>query len=193
MGAVIRMGGPIRSRRALFDIAVAGPLAGLAIAVPALVWGIANSLVAPEAGRAGLQFGEPLLLKAIMYAALGPVGENQQVMFHPVAFAGWAGLFVTALNLLPAGQLDGGHILYALFGRRSRFMGFLVVAALVGLALVSGFQSWLIFAALLFLFGLRHPPTLADPRPLDRGRTLLGLGMLVLFALSFTPVPISYR
>lgn len=110
MGAVIRMGGPIRSRRALFDIAVAGPIAGLVVAIPVLIVGLARSAIvdgAPE-GSGIITLGEPLLMRALAAVIVGPLPEGKDLLLDPFAFAGWAGLFVTAINLLPAGQLDGG-------------------------------------------------------------------------------------
>jgi len=117
MGAFIRIRTPITRRQQLFDIGAAGPLAGFILAVPALAWGLARSRVVPSipAGDA-IVFGEPLLLKAFGAMFFRGIGPNQDIILHPVAFAGWVGILVTALNLLPLGQLDGGHIAYALFG-----------------------------------------------------------------------------
>ncbi len=192
LGAVIRMGGPVYSRRALFDIAAAGPLAGLAVAIPTLVIGLHHSTVVPTAeGLEGLLvLGEPLLLQWLSAGILGPLQAGESIVLHPVAFAGWAGLFVTALNLIPAGQLDGGHVIYAMFGRGSGRVTVLVVVGLIGLSAATGFWGWLLFAALIAAFG-SHPRTHEEGRPLERGRFLVGLVLLAVFVVCFTPNPIA--
>jgi len=193
MGAVIRMGGPIWTRRVLFDIAVAGPLAGLVVAIPALAWGLARSHVVPSeaALEAGILLGDPLLLRWLAAAVAPPHPEGTSLVLHPVAFAGWAGLFVTALNLLPAGQLDGGHVIYAVAGRAHRHVTRGVVAGLAVLTIATRSMNWIFLGVLIALFGLRpHPPTVSAA-PLDRRRLVLAVFMLVVFVLCFTPVPIQ--
>jgi len=190
LGAVIRMDDRMPSRKALFDIGVAGPLAGLVFTVVALYFGLQWSrLQVVEAIPPGTIFlGESLMFKVISRLALGQIPEGYDVVLHPVAFAGWAGLFVTALNLLPIGQLDGGHVLYALFGRRSntvyKFM-------LLAFALVCAFVywGWLLLILLLIWLGYRHPPPLDDFTPLDRGGQVLGIMTFLIFLVSFTPAP----
>jgi membrane-associated protease RseP (regulator of RpoE activity) len=199
LGAVIRLRGVVRDRRGLFDMAVAGPLAGLVVAVPVYGLGLALSRVAvlPPAGEGEggyLEFGAALLPALIERVVVGPLPEGHDILLHPVGVAGWFGLFVTALNLIPAGQLDGGHIVYALFGRRHRAISLLAVAALVAIGV--GFQSanWLVWAVLIVaLMGLRHSPTMDDVTPLGPGRRALGLFALLLLVLLLPPVPLSVR
>lgn len=191
LGAVIRMRGPIYSRRALFDIAVAGPLAGLAVAVPAVVFGLERSQIVEAVLEPGqIYLAEPPLFAWLSSAILGARESGEAILLHPVASAGWAGLFVTALNLLPAGQLDGGHVVYAMMGPRSRLVTLAVTVGLIALTAATGFWSWLVFAALIAAFGFRHPPTIEDGRALERRRFALGLAMIVIFVICFTPVPI---
>jgi membrane-associated protease RseP (regulator of RpoE activity) len=192
MGAVIRMRSPARDRNSLFDIAVAGPLAGLVVAVPALLLGLGWSrlgTVLPE--HAGLTFGDSLLMRLLTWMVFGPIPQGMDVFVHPVALAGWVGLFVTALNLFPVGQLDGGRIAYALAGAWHRQVS---IATFVGLVVLSAlFQSpnWVVFGALIFfLMGFRHAPPLDDLTPLSRGRYALGIFCLLLLIALIPPVPI---
>jgi len=190
MGAVIVQRAPFEERRSLFDIAVAGPLAGLVVALPLLVYGLATSKVGPIT-PGGLLEGNSILYLALKYLIFGRVlpGNGLDVYLNPVAWAAWAGLLVTSLNLLPVGQLDGGHTLYALFGRRAWPVAF----GVVGLLVVMGFfwQGWFLWAFLVLIFGVRHPAPLNDLSPMGLRRTLVGIGVLVLFVLTFTPVPLS--
>ncbi|HEX5549419.1 MAG TPA: site-2 protease family protein, partial [Nitrospira sp.] len=137
-GAIIRMRGPILNRRALFDIGVAGPLAGFMVAIVALIVGLSLSTVVDRTATYGLQLGEPLLLKFMAWLIMGSLPPQADVLLHPVAFAAWFGLFVTSLNLLPIGQLDGGHVAYALWGTRQRTLAFAVLPLLI----VLGFVVW---------------------------------------------------
>jgi membrane-associated protease RseP (regulator of RpoE activity) len=192
-GAIIRMRSPARDRNALFDIAAAGPLAGLLVAVPAILLGLGWSAVGPVPPGEAVRFGDPLLLKAIVYLTFGPIPAGHDVFLHPVAVAGWAGFFVTALNLFPVGQLDGGRIAYALFGPHHRRVGLATFAALLGLGVATGSVNWFVWAALLFfLVGFHHTPPLDDVTPLSPGRRLLGWLCLVLLVLLLPPVPISF-
>jgi membrane-associated protease RseP (regulator of RpoE activity) len=196
LGAVIRLRGPARDRRALFDMAVAGPLAGLVLAIPILVYGFSRAVLVPRAnfGEGGLQLGESLLLRLVQWAVLGPVPDTHIVALDSVGVAAWFGLFVTALNLIPAGQLDGGHIVYALFGPRHRLISKLTVAGLVVLGVVTGSLSWLVWAVLITaLMGFQHAPPLDDVTPLDPGRRALGVFALALLALLLPPVPIAFE
>ncbi|MEZ5393146.1 MAG: site-2 protease family protein [Bryobacterales bacterium] len=173
MGAVIRMSPYIPNRRALFDIAVAGPLAGMAIAVPVVFWGLRSATRVPMQSAGGLlHFGDPLLLRIAEWMLLGPRPEGTEILIGPMAFAGWVGLFVTALNLLPMSQLDGGHISYAVFGRRSRIIAMGVFGILALAMLVTG-PTYLLFLALAWFVGLSHPPTLDDSVELDGRRRAL--------------------
>lgn len=191
MGAVIRMNQVGADRARLFDIGVTGPLAGLVVAIPATLWGLAHSkLVATEALRGNsIQLGDSIFFAALSRLVIGPVPPGQDILLHPVAFAGWAGLFVTALNLLPVGQLDGGHVLYALLGRRSHIVA-LVVAAAFALTAILVNPGWTLMVLVVILTGIRHPPTADDTVPLGRTRVWVGIAVLVFFVLSFTPDPL---
>lgn len=191
-GAFIQLRSPIRDRRSLFDMAVAGPLAGVVVAIAALFAGLAQStIVDPTETAAGFILGESLLFRAIATIVMPGVGGEQHILLHPVAFAGWAGLLVTMFNLLPIGQLDGGHIAYALFGRRQRQVA---IAVMIGLAVASiWWPWWLIWVAIGFVMRPQHPPTLIDEIPLDRGRRILGWIALAIFVSTFTPMPFSFN
>jgi membrane-associated protease RseP (regulator of RpoE activity) len=194
LGAIIRMRSPARDRNSLFDIAAAGPLAGLLIAVPALMLGLQWSTVAPVPTDGVLRFGDPLLLQLIVYLHFGAIPAGMDVFLHPVAVAGWAGFFVTALNLFPVGQLDGGRIAYALFGRRHRVVGVATFAGLLLLGVVTGSANWFVWAGLLFfLVGFHHTPPLDDLTPLTPARRAVGLVCLVLLVLLIPPVPLSFE
>lgn len=189
-GAVIRMSPYIPNRRALFDIAAAGPIAGIIIALPVTMFGMATSKLQLKAASRGLELGEPLLLQAMQWWTFGPVSDSYEVVLNPIAFAGWVGLFVTALNLLPIGQLDGGHIVHAVFGKNSRYISGGVFALLAVITLTGGY-SYIIFLALLWYMGVSHPPTLNESVPLGRRRTVIAVVMLIIFILCFTPTPIQ--
>jgi membrane-associated protease RseP (regulator of RpoE activity) len=190
-GAIIRMRSPARDRNSLFDIAAAGPLAGLLIAVPALILGLTWSRVAPSTGDPSFGgFGFSLFTQLFVYLRFGAV-DGMAVMTHPVADAAWVGCFVTALNLFPVGQLDGGRIAYALSGRRHRALGIVAWVALLALGIVTGSLNWFVWALLLFvLVGFDHSPPLDDLTPLTPGRRLLGVFCLILVVLLVPPIPI---
>lgn len=192
MGAVIAMQRIIPNRRALFDVGVAGPLAGLILAFPAIVVGLKYSTIIDPStlGNSSFSMGEPLIFQAVRYLVIGPVPEGMDVLVHPLAFAGWVGLFVTALNLLPVGQLDGGHIAYALFGRNSKYIYYAAFAVFAISAYF--FPGWILMLILLAFFFFKHPPPLDDVTPIDQKRRALGIFMLVVFILSFTPVPFKF-
>lgn len=191
-GAIIRMRGPILNRRALFDIGVAGPLAGFVVAVMALIAGLYLSTVVDRTSTYGLQLGEPLLLKFMAWLIIGPLPAQADVLLHPVAFAAWFGLFVTSLNLIPIGQLDGGHVAYALWGNRQRTMAFAVLPLLIMLGFV-GWPGWFIWAFMAGVWGLGHPPVMDPQVPLGRSRVLVGWIAFAVFVLTFAPVPFSFH
>jgi len=191
-GAIIRMRGPILNRRALFDIGVAGPLAGFAVALVALVVGLFLSTVVDRTSTFGLELGEPLLLKLMAWLIIGPLSPQADVLLHPVAFAAWFGLFVTSLNLIPIGQLDGGHVAYALWGHRQRTMAFAVIPMLILLGFV-GWPGWFIWAFMAGVWGIAHPPVIDPQVPLGRGRVLVGWFAFAVFVLTFAPVPFSFH
>ena len=197
MGAFIRIREPIRDKRALFDIGIAGPIAGFVVAVPALIVGLWLSRVAflPK-NFAGLSLGEPLLFKAVSWVFWGSVPETASVNLHPMAFAAWFGLLATALNLFPIGQLDGGHISYAVLGRRSTTVTVATILIAFGLGYFVA-SSWIVWTglmvALLLLVGrsFHHPRTIDEDVPLDRTRLILAAFAVIIFVLCFTPAPIT--
>jgi len=190
LGAVIRMESTVSSRKALFDTGVAGPLTSFCLSIPAIAIGLKLSRLIPTSQVKGeaLRLADPLFFSFIQRLVLGQVSENYEVVLHPIGFAGWVGLFVTALNLLPIGQLDGGHIVYGLFGRRSRVI---YLIAIVVMAFITVFfnPGWFLLLILIILFGFRHPPPVDDATPLDGRRKLLGGLIFLVFFLSFTPAP----
>jgi membrane-associated protease RseP (regulator of RpoE activity) len=191
-GAIIRMRGPIMNRRALFDIGVAGPLAGFVVAIVALIIGLSLSTIVDRAATYGLQLGEPLLLKFMAWVILGSLPPQADVLLHPVAFAAWFGLFVTSLNLIPIGQLDGGHVAYALWGTRQRTVAFAVLPLLIVLGFV-GWPGWFVWAFMAGIWGLGHPPVVDPQAPLGRGRIVVGWIALAVFVVTFAPVPFSFH
>ncbi len=195
LGAIIKMRSPARDRNSLFDIAVAGPVAGLVIAIPALLLGLSWSRLIPiPPGFGGLVFGDSLLMRFLVRLTFGPVPSGMDVLIHPVGLAGWVGLFVTALNLFPVGQLDGGRIAYALFGAHHRKVSIATFVALLLLGALTGAMNWIMWAALLFfLIGFHHSPPLNDLTPLSPGRRILGAVCLVLLVLLIPPVPIEVK
>jgi membrane-associated protease RseP (regulator of RpoE activity) len=192
LGALIHMRSPARDRNALFDIAAAGPLAGLIVAVPALMLGLEWSSVIPTPVGEQVVFGQSLLMRWLVQARFGPVPDGMMLFTHPMADAAWAGFFVTALNLFPVGQLDGGRIAYALFGRHHRRVGMVTVAATILLGLITWSPNWFVWSALvMFLIGFHHSPPLDDVTPLSPARRIVGALCLVLFVLLIPPVPID--
>ena len=197
-GAFIRMKSMPRSRRVLFDIGAAGPWAGALVTIPILILGLALSKVGPlKQGAGGLELGNSILFHSLAKWILHVDPDAVSVDLSPIAFAGWLGLFVTALNLLPASQLDGGHVIYALFGRRHRTISRLVVVACLVMVVVpfalgkSYWPGWLFWAVLLFAFGLGHPVTADVDTPLDPLRRFAAWATIGLFILTFSPVPFS--
>jgi len=184
-GAFIQIRVPVYNRRSLFDIGVAGPIAGFVVLLPVLVAGVWMSHVAPNAGGF---FGTPLLLRvfeAIRFPGVAP--EN--IMLHPVAVSAWAGLLATAVNLLPAGQLDGGHIVYALGG--GQYLHRTVSRVTIGVLAVLGFfcSAWWIWAVLLFFF--RRHPFIYDETPLGAGRLAIAIVALIILVLSLALAPVN--
>jgi membrane-associated protease RseP (regulator of RpoE activity) len=195
LGAFIRIRSRIPSKVALFDIGIAGPIAGFVVAVPALFIGLWLSEVVrlPEDQSQLMSLGEPLLFRLAAWLLFGDVAEGYSINMHPMAFAAWFGLLATALNLFPIAQLDGGHISYAVLGRRSLWITLAMVVVAVGLTLLS--SSWIAWTVMLLLMlvlvGPRHPPTLDDDTPLDGARLWLALFAVVMLIVCFTPAPIE--
>lgn len=215
LGAVIRMRGRIPHRTALVDIAAAGPLAGFLVALPLALLGLSRSHIGPipngqlspaslvdiaDAIRRGQDplpvtgfflEGSSLLHAGLIRLVHGSIPAGHDVYLHPVALAAWFGLFVTALNLVPVGQLDGGHVLYAVWKRRAQFIGRLCVVALTFLGLFA-WAGWMLWAVLaLFVIRTSHPPTDDDARPLSPIRQAVCWICLALFVLTFVPVPLQ--
>jgi membrane-associated protease RseP (regulator of RpoE activity) len=191
MGAFIRIRSPIHHRPALLDIGIAGPIAGFLFAIPTLFIALAQSrFVVPDPAESTFVFGEPLIFKAIEFLVGKTPPPGMDLYLHPIGLAAWFGFFATAINLLPVGQLDGGHIAYALFGRFHKKIsrGFLFVLIPLG---VFYWQGWLIWSTLLLFIGLRHPVTLDDSVPLTRRHMWLGWFALAMFVLCFTPMPFA--
>ena len=192
LGAFIRIRELIPTKRMLFDIGIAGPIAGFVVMVPALFFGIAQSELVPiDSG--GIWFGEPLLIKAAAFLVWGPLPPEQTLGMSAMAYAAWFGMLATALNLFPIGQLDGGHIAYAVFGRGSTYVTLSMTVVAAGLCFVS--PSWIVWTALIVLMlivvGPRHPRTYDEDVPLDTRRRLLAAFAVFMFAVCFTPVPIQ--
>ena len=186
-GAFIRIRSAIYTKRILFDIGVAGPLAGFVFLLPALGVGLAFSKVIPGIDDQGsIHFGVPLLQRLLQHAIF-PSAKDADIYLHPVARAAWIGIFATALNLLPIGQLDGGHILYSMMGEKHRRISLIAIIALVPLALF--WWVWLLWAIVLFWMGRRHP-IIYDDSALGAGRRRLGWIAMLIFVLCFMPAPI---
>ena len=190
LGAFILMRSPIRSRRALFDVGASGPLVGFAVAIPILIYGVLHSRVVPglTSPDADVVFGAPLALRFLAQRFF-PGADPLTVLLDPVGRAAWVGLFATALNLLPAGQLDGGHILRSFSPRLHRWVGWLVPAALVALGYFH-WRVWLMWAAILLALRFLRIPPVYDQRPLDAVRTALVVVTLLVMILCFMPVPL---
>lgn len=202
LGAFIRIREPIPSKRMLFDIGIAGPLAGFVVAVPAIFLGLAMSTVVPSPpvqvvrifdAADGLQLGEPLLFKLAGWTIAGTLDDRHTFNLHPVAFAAWFGMIATFLNLFPLGQLDGGHISYAVLGNRSSKVTLVAIAGAVILTIFSpGLFLWTsMMVVMLWRFGRHHPRTFDEDVPLDTTRRWMALVAVVIFVLCFTPAPIQ--
>ncbi len=197
-GAFIRLRSPIVDRRQLLDVGAAGPWAGFVVAMVALLVGLSRSTAVPEVGASDqfitiAQFHLYLGDSPLMYAARRLVAGEGTILLHPLAFAGWLGLFVTMLNLLPLGQLDGGHVLYALIGERQKLVGPVVWFGLLALGLLPGQWWWWLWAVIILFLGrgrLAHPQVLDRYSVLPRRRRPLGWATVALFVVTFTPMPI---
>ena len=203
-GAFIRLRAPVEDRDALLDIGAAGPLAGFVVAVPVLLIGLSLSKVGPISGPSVYE-GNSLLYLLAKWLVHGPIPAGHDVFCHPMAMAGWWGFLVTSLNLFPVSQLDGGHVAYALLGPRAVRLGRAVFGGLLGLAIglflfkgagseafmSRGAGAWVVWIAVIAFIGIEHPP-MGDPAArLSRARRWIAWLCLLLFALTFTPVPLS--
>jgi membrane-associated protease RseP (regulator of RpoE activity) len=189
-GAFIKMKSPITTRQALMDIGVSGPIAGFIISIVVTIIGLSLSQVVPiQKTEGSLNLGDSLLFSTLSQLILDYKPGAQDVLLHPVAFAGWIGFFVTSINLIPVGQLDGGHIAYALFGEKHIYLSKILVPLmfLLGLLLWAGWAIWAII--LMLILGLKHPPILYSEVPLDGKRRFLGWLAFLILVLTFIPVP----
>jgi membrane-associated protease RseP (regulator of RpoE activity) len=191
LGAFIKIRAPFRDRGSLLDVGVAGPIAGFVVAVPALVFSIGKSHFLPAHSVQGAwELGEPLIFKIVQYVMGMTPPQGMEAFLHPVGLAAWFGFLATALNLLPATQLDGGHIVYAMFRRHHTQISKAVIATLVPLAIFYSI-SWWLWIGLLLTLKLQHPPTLNDDVPLKRRHIILGWIGFILLILCFMPAPLS--
>jgi len=191
LGAVIKMRSRLGKKHVLMEIGAAGPFAGIIVAIPLVLWGLNHSEIIPMSEGAGdyIVFGDSLLFMLLTKITVGVLPEGYDLLLHPVGFAGWVGFLVTSLNLMPIGQLDGGHISYALFGRRHRIVSRLFVIFLVVLGAIA-YPGWLIWALLLLIIGMDHPPVADDAAPLGTFHKVIGYAALALFVLTFIPQPV---
>lgn len=190
-GAFIKMKSPIPNRRVLLEIGAAGPIAGFVVCIPALIIGLTLSEIREPEFQMGFSFGSSLALSFLTYMVMGVTPENANIVLHPIAFAGWIGLFITALNLLPIGQLDGGHIIYALFEKNYRVISKIAFIILLPLGYFF-WQGWFLWAAIVAIFGFRHPPLIDETTPLTYQDRKLGLISIAIFVVTFIPAPIIF-
>ncbi len=189
-GAFIKLKDRIKDKNSLLDIGASGPIAGFLVALPILILGVAESkIVLIEKGAIGIKLGNSIILSFIVNFLHGAIPKNHDLSFSPMAFAAWLGLFVTALNLLPVGQLDGGHIIYSLVGKsKAKTISWIVFALLIPLGIL--WIGWLFWALLLFfILGTKHPPVSYPSIPLNRERRLIGIICIIIFIITFTPRP----
>lgn len=189
-GAFIRMKSPIPDRNALVDIGAAGPLAGFLVALPALIIGIKLSPLVPIASLSGITLGDSLLVKLLSFLIRPDIPAGYEIGLNPIAFAGWIGMFVTAMNLIPIGQLDGGHIAYALFGKWYNAIARLALITLVVMG-IWGWEVWLFWALIILILGIRHPSPMDPYQPLDTKRRIIGIIAMIILIITFIPMPFS--
>jgi membrane-associated protease RseP (regulator of RpoE activity) len=191
-GAFIKIRSPITNRKVLAEIGSSGPIAGSLVAIPMLMVGLFLSETRPQAaGGEGFALGSSVILELLCWLRFGEFSFNSTVVLHPTALAAWFGLFVTAMNLIPIGQLDGGHVIYALFGpRAAQIVSFGAFCCLIPMGIFLWY-GWFVFGLLVLYLGLNHPPPLDPYTPVDRKSRLLGWWAIILFVLSFIPVPIQ--
>jgi membrane-associated protease RseP (regulator of RpoE activity) len=188
-GAFIRIRSPIFNRKALFDVGFSGPLVGFVLAVPILAFGVCISKVVPGVQDGALViFGSPPLMRFFL-ALFHPGVSSQNILLSPIALAAWVGLFATALNLLPVGQLDGGHIVYSVASEKHRRISIAFAVAMIPMGIFFS-SEWLVIAVLLFLIRFRHPPLIDPWTPLDATRRAWAVAALIIFLLCFTPLPL---
>jgi len=194
MGAAIRLKAPVKNRKALFDVGASGPLAGLAVAIPILIIGLSMSPVQAYPDHAYSVEGNSILYWLAKLVVKGQIlpAESQDVFLNQMAWAGWVGLLVTGLNLIPVGQLDGGHIAYTLFGKRARRLFLPVIVGLIALVIHTQTYMWGLWIVLIFFLGRIYAEPLDDVTPLDGRRRWLAIFTLLLFVLVFVPIPLRF-
>lgn len=191
-GAFIKSKSAFVNKKQLLDVGAAGPLAGLVIAIIVIAIGINGSTVQPMTDEmSGIFFGESMLFSFVADIVKGPITDNQVLVINSVGFAGWVGLLVTMFNLLPIGQLDGGHITYAMFGKTQKTIAILTMIGLAGLSFY--WQGWIVWLFMGFLVKPKHPPTVMDEEPLDRRRKIIGYISIAAFIVCFVPAPIYFN
>jgi len=190
LGAFIKMKSPITTKNALMDIGASGPIAGFLMSFAACAIGLSLSKVVPIAKVTDeIVFGPSLLFYWMANFFLGSIPPDYGVSMNPIAFAGWIGFFVTSLNLIPVGQLDGGHIAYALLGERHVMISKILIGVLILMGILV-YEGWIVWAVLLIILGFRHPPIVYSDIPLDGKRKIMGWLALAIFAVTFTPIPV---
>jgi membrane-associated protease RseP (regulator of RpoE activity) len=188
-GAFIKMKSPIISRRSLIDIGASGPIAGFIVSIIATIIGLSLSqMVSIEHNSMGLKLGDSLLFSFMSNVIIGKPKEGYDILLNPIAFAGWIGFFVTSLNLIPVGQLDGGHISYALFGRHHLIISRVLIAVLAVLGIFY-WRGWLVWGILLIILGHKHPPVVVWESPLIDSRKTIAYISLIIFIITFIPMP----
>lgn len=188
-GAFIKMQSPIITRKALIDIGASGPIAGFIVSVVACVFGLSISEVSSLTNTKGvLSLGDSLLFSFLSKLVLGVTPDDKDILLHPVAFAGWIGLFVTSLNLIPIGQLDGGHILYAMLGESHRRISMFLIVVLMILGIFY-WEGWMLWAVLMLILGIKHPPVIYWETPLEGKRRFIAILTFIIFVITFVPVP----
>jgi len=193
MGALIKIKSPIPDRKALLEIGAAGPWAGMVVAIPITIVGLMLSEVVPVQGQEGLYLGNSLLFALLSKIIAGPIPPGHDLYLHPMAFAGWLGFFVTSLNLIPMGQLDGGHVIYSLLGKKyHRIIARITWVSLV-IAGIIWWKGWLTWAIIGLILGLDHPEPLNDHIPLTRNEKIFAIASIILFIITFIPNPIVVK
>ena len=194
MGAVIVQREPFEDRRTLLEVGIAGPLAGFIVALPLLVLGLmlskVQATVAPDPGLQMVSFGDSLLTQTLTFLKFGQIMPGMDVISHPIMIGAWFGLLITGINLVPAGQLDGGHIAYAILGQNAKYLSYVMIAIFGALALLVS-ESWLIWAIMLLLFGRSHPPSLNQAVKLEPLHYALAIVAVLVLVLIFVPNPLS--
>lgn len=188
-GAFIKMKSPIITRRALVDIGASGPIAGFVVSVIACIVGLNMSeIVSLQQTDGALRLGDSILFSFLSKMVIGASADNYDIFLHPVAFAGWIGLFVTSLNLIPIGQLDGGHIAFAVLGERHKYLS-IVLVIILGTLGIFYWEGWALWAVLMLILGIKHPPVIYWEIPLNSKRRFIGFLSLIIFIITFIPAP----